>query len=116
MAIGPHRSERLQRLAHVLAAVVILLHGYGDVEKGHAMGWLYIVIGLAALALGLAHHRLKGRFARIDAVFHLIEAIMAELIGVSYLHEGKTYLPWASFAAALPYLWLMFRKHEPAHR
>lgn len=103
MTIGKARSERLHRTAHVLAATVILLHGYGDLQKGHGMGWSYLAIGTVALALGLAHHKLHARFPRIDAAFHLIEAAMAVLIGLNYLHEGKTYLPWVSMAAAVPY-------------
>ncbi len=113
MAMARHRSERMQRLAHVLAASVILLHGYGDLEHGHSMGWVYIAIGAAALSLGLAHHRLKARFRHVDAIFHLIEALMAVLIGISYFKAGKTYLPWVSFAAALPYLWLMWKGQGP---
>lgn len=96
-------------MAHVLAASVILLHGIGDLQKGHAMGWAYLGIGSMALALGVLHHRLHARFPRIDVVFHLIEATMAVLIGINYLHEGKTYLPWVSMAAAVPYLFLSVR-------
>lgn len=119
MAIERHRSERLQRLAHILAAAVILLHGFGDLEHGHAMGWAYIAIGAAALCLGFAHHRLKTHFQSVDALFHLIEALMAVLIGISYLKAGKTYLPWVSMAAAIPYLVLAarsFRNGQDADR
>lgn len=93
----------MRRLAHILAAVVILLHGVGDLEKGHSIGWLYLLFGTMAMVLGIFHHRLHARFPRVDAAFHLIEAMMALLIGLNYLHEGKVYLPWVSMAASIPY-------------
>lgn len=99
----------MQRLAHVLAAVVILLHGYSDLEKGHSMGWIFLGIGAAALVLGVMHHRLHARFPHIDGVFHLIEGITAVLIGIGYLHAGKVYLPYVSMAASIPYFVLGVR-------
>lgn len=86
-------KERLQRIGHVLAGIVILLHGYTAFEDHHQSWWVFILLGTCFIAVALFHHRIKQRYKAVDGLLFMIEGISLAIIANDYHHAGKQYLP-----------------------
>ena len=93
------RRERFRRLAHLLAALVILLHGIAALDHHAHTAWVFFLCGTVFLLLALFHHRIEQRWPYVSPTFHFLEAIVAAVIFMEYVHAGKKYLP---YVAVLP--------------
>jgi phosphatidylserine synthase len=91
--------ERFRRLAHLLAALVILLHGIAALDHHAHTAWIFFLCGTVFLLLALFHHRIERRWPYVSPTFHFLEAIVAAVIFTEYVHAGKKYLP---YVAVLP--------------
>ena len=98
------KKENLRTFGHILAGIVILLHGYKAFEDHHPTGWIFVTLGTLFLLIAIFHHRLVHRFPKIDGVVFLIEAVAILATAYDHYHEGKVYLPWVFLAAMVPYL------------
>ncbi|RDC65144.1 hypothetical protein [Adhaeribacter pallidiroseus] len=94
----------LQNLTHYLAGLVLLLKGitklaYYPEHRFYVLAFL--LAGCIIVCGTFFHHTLEKRFRYITALFHLIEAGALFLLGYLYAHEGKQYLPYPIYAAAV---------------
>ena len=107
--------ERLQTFGHIIAGVVVLLHGATEFEEYQvAFGIFYILFGIAFISLALMHRRLEHRFPDISTYFFFIEGLILFLTAFKYIHEHKQYLQYAYFLSGIIYFVVgyLFRKRK----
>ena len=97
-------KEKRQKMIHILAGVIILVHSYEKYEMHEHSYVFFLVAGLVFLTIALAHHRLAKIFPYVDGVFFVIEAVIYAVIAADYFHLGKKGLPWAYVLATIAYL------------
>lgn len=98
-----NKSEKKQKLAHILAGVLILVHAYEKFDKHEPAYLFFVVAGVIFLSVALLHHKLIHHFHYIDGVFFLIEAALYGVIATEYFHEGKKGLPWCYVFCVVAY-------------
>lgn len=98
-------KEKLQQLAHLIAGVIIILHGFRVLEQEEyftAAGYLIIAIAFV-IAAGL-HKRLQQVFMQSDAAIFLLEALILFLAAYGYKADGRDFYYYAFLTAAGFYL------------
>ena len=115
-------KEKRKRIAHIVAAVVILIHSYENYESGHHSYKLFAIAGLIVLALALFHPLIEKKYPWIDGVFFVIEGILSLLVAFEAFGLGKKALPVTYLLLALFQFFMAFRKgkkgmeqHHSAH-
>ena len=68
------RKEKLKKISHILAAVIIFLHAYEKHESGHSSYIYFVIAGVIFSSIALFHHQLKLKAPWIDNCFFAIEA------------------------------------------
>lgn len=118
--VAKQTGLKLEKLAHYLAGVVILLKG---VDKAEHFGehpfitLFFFVMGFFILFATAKHHYFEKRFKDFKVLMHLCEAITLAVVTWYYFHEGKKYLPYAYLAVTILYFVLAivaFTKKKPA--
>lgn len=94
-------KEKLKKISHILAAVIIFLHAYEKYESGHSSYIYFVIAGIIFFSVALFHHQLKLKFPWIDNCFFIIEAALSFIIAYDYFHMGKTGLPFMYLFAGL---------------
>lgn len=103
MSSSPKRKALKQKLGHIMAAMIILVHAWEKHEL-HEHSWIFFAVaGIVFLAVALLHHSIAKVFPYVDGVFFLIEAAVYMLIAIEYFHLGKKALPWAYVFATVCY-------------
>jgi hypothetical protein len=97
------RSETKEKIGHIIAGAIILIHAYEKFEKHEASYTFFFIAGLIFLSVAVFHHRLAKRFLYVDGVFFIIEGILNGIVALDYFHEGKKALPWCYVFAAVMY-------------
>lgn len=87
------RKEKLKKISHILAGVIILFHAYEKHESEHSSYIFFVIAGAAFLSIAIFHHQLKLKFPWIDNCFFVIEAILSLIVAYDYFHMGKVGLP-----------------------
>jgi hypothetical protein len=103
--MNAHRAlHNLREVQHLLAGAVLALKAVAKFEDG-AFAAAGLLAGFAALILiyFLLARFGRGTWARFAVLVHACEAAALCLLTYYYVEEGKTYLPYATFAAALGY-------------
>ncbi|TXF74877.1 hypothetical protein [Chryseobacterium sp.] len=95
------RKEKLKKVTHILAGVVILTHAFEKYESGHDSSIYFAIAGIVFLSIAIFHQPLKLKFPWIDTSFFAIEAILSLLIAYDYFHMGKAGLPIVYLFAAI---------------
>lgn len=100
--MNPEKREKIKRAAHILAAMVILLHAFHKHEEHHSTYIWFLIFGLLFLGLAIFHHTLKSKYPWIDTLFFGIEGVLSLIISLENFDAnkialGSTYL----FAASL---------------
>lgn len=103
-------KDKKEKLAHILAGVIILVHAYEKFELGESSYIAFLFAGIIFLAVALLHHRLAKRFPYIDGVFFIIESIVYAIIAADYFHLGKKALPWCYVFVAVAYVFVAYKK------
>ena len=98
------RNEKRKKWAHIIAGVVILLHGYEKLEKEESSYWIFFLFGIIFIMLAVFHKQLAQKIRWVDVIFYGIEALMLAVIAYDYWHHGKKGLPLAYSAAAIGYI------------
>ena len=93
--------EKLEKISHIFAGVIILFHAYEKYESEHGSYIYFVLGGVIFLSIALFHHRLKVKFPWIDNCFFAIEGFSSLIIGYDFLHLGKKALPFFYFFAGL---------------
>ncbi|RYZ94759.1 MAG: hypothetical protein EOP47_27190 [Sphingobacteriaceae bacterium] len=102
--MDPVKKERLNKIAHILAGGIILLHGVEKFEDGHkASALFFLIAGVAFLAVAIFHHRLVRYIKSADLIFSVIEGLLAIIVAVDFIHQGKNYIQYMYFFAAAAY-------------
>ncbi len=104
MAFFRKRSEKSKKIAHILAGVVILLHGYEKMEKSESSYWFFYLSGIVFILMALFHKQLVQKIKWADGLFYIIEAMVLFIIAYDYWHHGKKALPFAYLIAAIGYV------------
>jgi hypothetical protein len=114
------KKNKLTKLTHILAAFVLLIHGYEKLEEEHATpAVLFIICGLIFLSVAIFHHKLHQKVRSVDAIFAFLEGIAALTLAADFW-ENKHYLQCAYVLVAVIYLTrsvILFVKgpnHQPA--
>jgi hypothetical protein len=118
MAILKGNKEKRQKLIHILAGVIILVHSYEKYEMHENSYVFFLVAGLVFLTVALSHHLLAKKFLYVDGVFFVIEAVIYAVIAADYFHLGKKGLPWAYVFITIAYLvaaYIKGKKSEAKH-
>lgn len=100
------KKADLEKLAHILSAFVVLLHGVSALEEEHGNPVFYFIAGIVMLIFAVYHHRIEMKLPFMSNGFFLIEAVVILFISVHYFEIGKKYLPYVYFACALMYFFL----------
>ena len=95
------RKEKLKKISHILAAVIIFLHAYEKHESGHSSYIYFVIAGVIFSSIALFHHQLKLKAPWIDNCFFIIEATLSLIIAYDYFHMGKIGLPFMYLFAGL---------------
>jgi hypothetical protein len=93
-------KHKAQRIAHIGAGVVILIHSYDQLETGHGHPLFFLIAGLIFVSIAIAHPFLEKKFPWIDGVFFCIEALLSLIMCYEAFHHGKKAIPIAYLAAA----------------
>jgi uncharacterized membrane protein HdeD (DUF308 family) len=96
--------------AHYLIGFSILMKGYAKLEHHHSLGevipiffaGMFIVLGAAF------HHRIEKRIKNFKATFHVAEGIALIFIGIVFLKEGSSQIPYFYFFLGMVYLVIGF--------
>jgi len=103
MLLKKTTRERKEKIGHVLAAIIILVHALEKHEL-HEDSWLFFAIsGIVFLGVAIMHHRIAKVFPYVDGVFFIIEAMLYAIIAAEYFHKGKKALPWCYVFATIAY-------------
>jgi len=95
------RKEKLKKVTHILAGVIILIHAFEKYESEHGSYIYFVIGGILFLSIAIFHHQLKLKFPWIDNCFFIIEAISSLIIAYDYFHMGKSGLPIAYLFAGV---------------
>ncbi len=95
------RKEKLKKISHILAGVIILFHAYEKYESGHGSYIFFVIAGVLFLSIASFHHQLKLKFPWVDNCFFVIEATLSLIIAYDYFHMGKVGLPIMYLIAGL---------------
>jgi hypothetical protein len=115
------RTGKAAVIAHVLTALVIIVHGYEKMEKGEGSFWIFFVMGFLFLMIVVFHKFLSLRIKWVESFFHIIEALVLFTIAYDYFHHGKFALPACYLLAATGHVIAAFIKgrksikNSPAH-
>ncbi|CAN5245424.1 hypothetical protein BH20BAC1_BH20BAC1_18820 [soil metagenome] len=113
-----HR-EKMQKFAHILAAIIILLHAFEKFEINEPSYPFYTIAGIIFLLIAIFHDQVARRFSYIDSTFMIIEAAVYGMIANEYFHAGKKGLPWLYVIAVAVYVaaaLINSRKSRKKHR
>src|SRR5688572_6667361 len=100
--------EKRNKFAHILAGIVILLHGYEKWLHHSGTAWIFLFFGLLVFVLVIFHDRIHHRFPAIDVVFFLIEGTLMFVTAYYYFSHHKKYLPYAYLLAGFVYVCVTF--------
>ena len=103
-------KEKKEKLAHIIAGVVILTHAYEKYDLNESSYIVFVIAGIIFLSVAFLHHRLAKRFVYIDGAFFVIESILYAIIAADYFHLHKKGLPWCYVVVAVGYLFIAYKK------
>ncbi len=104
MSLLKGNKEKKEKLGHMLAAFIILIHAYEKYDLNESSYIFFAVAGLTFLCVAIMHHRIAKYFPYVDGVFFVIEAIIYAVVAAEYFHKGKKGLPWCYVFATIVYL------------
>ncbi len=86
-------NERLQKMMHFLAGVLVILHGLEDFESGYGSIFFYLVMGLTMLTLAFFQHGMEKKNPKLSGIIYWVEAIIIFFIAFAKFEEFKKFLP-----------------------
>jgi hypothetical protein len=102
-------KEKIKRVAHISAGLVILIHAYEKYESGHGSFLFFLIFGLLFLSIAFFHHQLAKKYPWIDAVFLIIEAVLSLIVAYEFFHVGKKALPFVFLFLAFFQFFMAFK-------
>jgi FtsH-binding integral membrane protein len=74
-----------------------------------------LVVGTVILLATIFHHKAQKQLRHLTGIVSILEAMVMSVVGYLYLSDGKVYLPYVCFGAALMFLIaavIYFTKHK----
>jgi len=102
--------ERKEKIGHILAAFIILVHAFEKYDLQESSWPFFAIAGIIFLCIAIMHHRIAKVFPYVDGVFFIIEALLYAIIAAEYFHKGKKALPWCYVFTAVAYVIAAFIK------
>jgi hypothetical protein len=107
--ISPTKMKRLmflETMVHYMTAFIVILKGIDKVTiPGKAVyGIIFLAIGVLILLGTIFHHRAGKYLKHLKPMVFILEAIVIGLVGYLFLKEGKNYLQYLCFFAALMFV------------
>lgn len=115
------RVAILEAVTHYLTALVVLLKGIDKLDAGKMFfGMFFVAVGLFIVFGTIFHHRFERALRNFKGYVFLLESIVSIMVGYVYLKDGKNFIQYIFFAAALMFLIaaiIHFRKTKssPSH-
>lgn len=106
------KSEFKNKLTHIMAAFIIFIHGYEKLEEHTSSAIFFLISGAVFLLIAIFHHKLVQHVRSVDAVFSLIEGLLAAIVAADFFNDHKHYIQYAYVFAAAVYLvrsFILFR-------
>jgi len=103
----PHKRKKI---AHIAAAVTILVHAYENYETRHHSYELFTIAGIIVLVLAIFHSSIEKRAPWIDGVFLVIEGILSLIISIDHFRHGKKALPVVYLLLSFFQFFMAFRR------
>ncbi|MEO6149921.1 MAG: hypothetical protein ABIN95_08505 [Mucilaginibacter sp.] len=98
------KKEKLNKIAHLLAGGIILLHGVEKLDSNHTVSALFFLIaGAVFLAVAIFHHKLVTRIRSADTIFSVIEGLLAVIVAIEFIQAHKQYIQYMYLFAAAAY-------------
>ena len=104
------KKENLSKLAHIISGVVVLLHGIGEMDRGHGIPWFYFIAGALMILVAAFHHQVEKSLGSGEGIIFFIEAVVQAFIVMHYIEAGKKALPAAHAFSALVYAYVGYLK------
>lgn len=104
------KKEKLSKLAHFISGVVVVLHGIGELDKGHGVPWFFFVAGGLMFLVAAFHHKVEKHLGSGEGVIFFIEAAVQAFIMMHYIESGKRALPVAHGFAVLMFAYVGYLK------
>lgn len=84
------KKESLQKLAHLAAGLITLLHGFEELERNQIINaGGYFVFAIGFLLIAGAHKYLNKKLMQADVPFFLLEAVIIFYSGWHYKTKGQ---------------------------
>lgn len=107
-------KNRFGTIAHVATGIVLSLKGYIKITDHHALvGSIILCFGLAIIGYVVYEKRQKIHSRHLVVAVHLFEGLALLFTTYVYINEGKTYIQYLTFAAAIGFFtgaFLLYRK------
>lgn len=94
-------KEKSQKIAHMIAGIVILANGYDKYDSGNNHYLIFMIAGLVFLLVALFHSQIIRKFSWVNAVFFLIEGTLSFVVAYEYFAAGKVALPFCYLIAGV---------------
>lgn len=104
--INKKRNPRIQRLAHYLVGLIVIVKGIEKAEhfSEHPIICIsLLLIGGFILYANFRHHFFEKHFKEFNVVLFLCESIVLVIVSIYYFSEGKKGLPYAYLVGAIVY-------------
>ncbi|MES2515861.1 MAG: hypothetical protein V4580_17030 [Bacteroidota bacterium] len=118
MAAFKNREKRKQ-LAHIPAALTILMHAFERYHSGHSTWIFFTIAGICFLTLVMFHKSIAHKIPWADGAFFLIEGCLSLIVFYEFIHAGKKALPMIYLGLAIFQFimaWVMSRKGIRHHK
>ncbi len=99
------KKESLQKIGHLIAGLLTLVHGFEEFEAGSlgsAAG--YFIFSIGFLVIAGAHKTMLKKFMQGDIAFFLLEAVIILYSGWHYKTKGQTFLYYSMAGSGFCYI------------
>lgn len=96
-------NERLQKMMHFLAGVLVILHGLEDFESGYGSTLFYLILGLAMLTMAFFQNGMEKKNPKLSGLIYWMEAIIIFFIAFEKFEEFKKFLPMVYIGIGILY-------------
>lgn len=95
-----------ETISHIVTGIVVILKGVDKVEHPEKLwlGIILILIGVLISSIGLFHHKVEHYIKNIKSLVFLCESAVMAIVGYIYMHDNKTYIQSACFAASAGFI------------
>jgi predicted membrane channel-forming protein YqfA (hemolysin III family) len=116
---GSKNKEKRKQMAHIPAALTILMHAFERYHSDHGSWLFFAIAGVCFLSLVIFHKRIANKFPWSDGAFFLIEGCLSLIVFYEFIHAGKKALPLVYLGLAcfqFIMAWVMSRKGIKHHK